>query len=82
MKAKGFNPNNLTEAEVGEGWRLLDENEPVAPEDGFWHPEINAWIAHECRPDIFRGHNYGGWMGTLEPREYVHTWPWRRKAVV
>ena len=51
--APGFNPTGLTDNEVHPDWRLLEENEPIQPGDGFM--DRDEWISYECRPDIFRG---------------------------
>ena len=58
----------MTQMKIEIEWRLLAEGEPLKPGDGFWHPDYARWIDYDCRPDLFRG-----------DREYVHTWPWRRK---
>ena len=54
---------------VGKGWELLPEGATLQPGDGFWCPEVSAWVDFECRPDLFRSLN-----------EYVHSgWMWRRR---
>lgn len=64
----------------GDGWRLLNDGEPLRAGDGFLSPDHNGhWLDYACRPDIFKG---GGTEGTWYfcPRaDYAHTWPWRRK---
>lgn len=68
-------------AVVGVGWRLLQEGEPLQGGDGFLHPDYPGfWTDYKCRPDIFRG---GGTTGTwyhVPPRDFAHTWPWRRRV--
>lgn len=58
--------------EPGEGWRLLEEGEPLQEGDGFLMPDYPKWISFECRADLFR-RDRGG-------RDCAHTWPWRRKV--
>lgn len=61
----------FSEIKAGEGWELLPEETPLAKGDGFMHPDyLGYWIDFECRPDLFRGE-----------KEFVHTWPWRRKII-
>lgn len=54
----------------GEGWRLLNEGEPLQEGDGFLSPYYHqgTWIDFVCRPDKFRG------AGMV-----AKSWPWRRR---
>lgn len=63
--------------EVGNGWRLLKDGEPLKPGDGFIHPDWpHFWTDFNCRPDIFRGSE-----GLRIPKNDVaHTFPWRRRT--
>lgn len=61
--------------DVGNGWRLLSEGEPLKPGDGYWCPNYDYWISFECRPSIFRGCPATG----CPKKDYAHTWPWRRR---
>jgi hypothetical protein len=66
--------------ELGNGWRLLVEGEPLRPGDGFQHPDIpDTWIDYACRPDIFRGCGKEGEWYYVPQRDFAHTWPWRRR---
>jgi hypothetical protein len=62
---------SVCEVKPGEGWRLLQEGEPLQEGDGFLMPDYPKWISFECRADIFR-RDRGG-------RDYAHTYPWRRR---
>lgn len=61
--------SNSVQLPVGDGWVLLKEGDKIKKGDGFVHPDCNYWIDYACRPDLFR-----------VDREFVHTWPWRRKV--
>lgn len=68
-------------ADPGEGWRLLEENEPLQEGDGFLDPNCAyGWIDFACRPDLFRGGGKDGTWYFCPKRDYAHTWPWRRKV--
>jgi hypothetical protein len=57
--------------DVGDGWRLLEDGEPLQAGDVFMlpgHPEF-GWIDFNCRPDAFRG------LG----EKVRGGWKWRRK---
>lgn len=65
----------------GEGWRLIEDGDPLLPGDGFMDPRIGVWIAYECRPDIFRGAGTKGSSYHVPKNDTAHTYPWRRKIM-
>lgn len=77
-------PGSVQEApnaiDPGEGWRLLEEGEPLLPGDGFLDPHSKGlWVSYECRPAIFTGSGKEGYYGFCPKNDTAHTWPWRRK---
>lgn len=68
--APGHNPDNLTVEQVGEGWRLLDENEivegPSLVEIEVWQMAADAWYKN------FHGHLKDLTYRTKLSREALH----------
>ncbi len=71
---------NPTRPQVGDGWRLLKEGEPLKPGDGYLHPDFpDFWTDYDCRPDLFRGGGQKGSWYYVPKNDTAHTWPWRRR---
>ncbi len=70
----------VTKPECGEGWRFLEEGEPLLPGDGYSHPQMpDFWTDYASRPDIFRGGGKEGSRYYVPKNDTAHTWPWRRR---